>query len=119
MASDTISNEVHKSIANGTYVEVNSDTATNFTDIFHKLNASVGKLLNTNKIMFIYLIVRIPNGSGGTVGNPFCGFVIKVSETILLGIMTGIAITDNRVIRFRDNTSDSAATYTIYTLQTT
>lgn len=116
MSSGSISNEVHKSIANGISIDVNANTSEDFANVFHTMNSSIGKLLNTNEMMFVYLVIRSPNGSGGTVGSPYFGFIVKASPTIILGTMFSPGVSDKRLVKFRDNTADSAATYTIVTL---
>lgn len=116
MASGSISNEVHKSTSAGISIEVNANASDDFANAFHLMNASIGKLLNANEMTFVYLVIRSPNGSGGTIGSPYYGYVIKAGATIMLGMMHPSSYNDKRIIKFRDNTADSVATYTIITL---
>lgn len=111
MASGTIENVIHKSIVNGINIEVNANAQQDFANAFHSMNASIGKLLNTYEMMFVYLVIASPNGNA-----PYYGFVTKASSTIMLGIMFYPGASDKHLVKFRDNTADSAATYTIITL---
>ena len=116
MASGNYENVIHKSIVNGINADISGNDPSDFANAFHSLNASINKLLNVNEMMFVFLVIRSPNGSGGTIGSPYYGYVIKASATVMLGMMHPSGYSDKRIIKFRDNTADSVATYTIIAL---
>lgn len=101
-----------KSVVSGVYVEVTESSGTDYVNIFHDMCTQIRPLLNDTESTFYYVLVKVT----GQANSPYYGTILKVSSTIMTGFCYSPAIADTKIIKFRDSSSDAAATYQIYNL---
>ena len=97
---------LHNAVTTGFSVEVTATSTTAFDEICHTLGTAVRANINSEELTLVYVNVN-------SIA-PFYGFVLRVSSQVVVGILYYTNISSSTFIKFRDSSSDAAATYKAY-----